>query len=185
MLSVRERLSSDEGRAGLLDQGAKPIQIEVAGEDRVLPIPRILDLDPARRMYVDPAPRVRGERRSALLGERPKEELHRTERVVGRTDVGMPQDPRDDLVQGLEVPRSGIGFVTDQLSGQLFLGHRARPQGDHVEGHLGRRQLVDIESSRGQIPLPFLQVGERYRADCLDLMGLVNRLVRGRHGSVS
>ncbi len=177
MLAVGEALRAEEGRPGRGDHLLEPGEIEVAGEDRLGMVARVVDLDAARGVQVDPAAGVAGQHRAGRT-ERLDQELHRAERVVGGADVGVAEHAVDRALEGLEVARAGVGLVADELAGELLLRHRAGAVRHHVEGDLRRCQLEDVEARRREIALAFVGRGEGDRTNCLDLVRLV-----GGHGN--
>ena len=92
----------------------------------------------------------------------------------------MPENVVDRLLERLEVPRSGVRLVTDQLAGELVLGDGAHAQRAHVEVDLMRRQVEHVEVRVREVFLPLLEGGKREESYGLDLMRL-GEPSSGRH----
>ncbi len=183
VLPVGERLEQNDRRLPLRDERLELRQVDVPGEDRLVPVANVGDLDRPRRPDVDPPDGVARDERT-LRDDRRDEELDRTQAVVGRADPGVPEDAVHRLGESPEVACPGVGLVADELAGDLVLAHRARPVRQHVERHLRRHQVEGVEVRPGEVPLPFLEGREGDQPDSFDLVGFVERC-GGRHVSSS
>ena len=183
MLPVGEGLEQDDRGLPLREEHLELREVDVAGEDRLVAVADVGDLDPARRPDVDPAHGVARDERP-LRDDRRDEELDRAEAVVRRADVGVAEDAVHGVDERVEVPGPRVGLVADELAGDLVLAHRARPVRQHVERDLRRHEVEGVEVRPGEVPLPLLEGREGDQPDGLDLVGFVERC-GGRHFSSS
>ncbi len=174
MLPIGEGLKADQRDAPACEGSLKFLEVHVAGEYGFLPVAQIRILDAHRSQQVELRTCVAGQN-GAFRHHRRDDELHRPQVVVCGTDIGVAQNRLYGRLQGLEVSGSGVGFVADKLSGELFLAHGVGTQRAHVEADLSRRQIPHVELSVRQVPLPLVQRWEGEQSDRLYLVWLVNR----------